>query len=345
MLKIDFYESGKGETIVIGFPDGGIGIVDAHPSPKGLRPKIEDIVQGRSIHFLCLTHPHSDHGLDLPGAMTASVQTKRFWHTVTDIQVLLYAVTEEQQFFPNRNTPLLTNLRTKWANFLIDLYSMVDARTAIDPAFTCKLNAERKSEEIAGVKIHFFGPLESSQNKFTLAYKALIKSTHRVKPDENSLSAILGIEYGGRMIILGADALAENWKEVVERCRKEGLPKATILKVPHHGASNALGHPAAKNYTDLCLPGGGTIGVLFGGDSNHPNEKVFDKLKSKMTLQCLANGRKPPGQANSNPLNLKIPGAYALASAPACNPHLSFQIDATGQIQQVAGNTCAFCQA
>jgi hypothetical protein len=30
MLKIDFYESGIGDTTVITFPDGGVGVVDAN---------------------------------------------------------------------------------------------------------------------------------------------------------------------------------------------------------------------------------------------------------------------------------------------------------------------------
>jgi len=65
MLKLDFYESGNGETILITFPSGGIGVVDAHPSSRGLRPPILDLVRGRHIHFVCLTHPHADHGVDL----------------------------------------------------------------------------------------------------------------------------------------------------------------------------------------------------------------------------------------------------------------------------------------
>ena len=64
MLTFDFYESGRGETIVVTFPDGGIGVVDAHPSTRANRLRIEEIVSGKKIHFICLTHPHADHGRD-----------------------------------------------------------------------------------------------------------------------------------------------------------------------------------------------------------------------------------------------------------------------------------------
>ena len=64
-LKIDFYESADGEQIILEFPDGGLGVVDAHPSAQNSRPSILRLVAGRKIHFVCLTHPHADHGIDL----------------------------------------------------------------------------------------------------------------------------------------------------------------------------------------------------------------------------------------------------------------------------------------
>jgi len=54
-LTIDFYESGVGETIRITFPDGGLGIVDAHPSSCGHRPHILDLV--RTITFISSASP------------------------------------------------------------------------------------------------------------------------------------------------------------------------------------------------------------------------------------------------------------------------------------------------
>lgn len=342
MLRVDFYESGQGETIIVGFPDGGLGIVDAHPSRSKMRPEIEALVKGRQLHFLCLTHPHEDHGADLPKAMAAAAHVKHYWHTVTDIQALIYAVTQHEEF-PNRFSPLLTKLRLPWAEFLIDLYDEVETRTDTDPGFKQRLNDQRRSDEIAGVKVHFLGPLESDQNKFTAAYDARLQNKHRSKPNENSLSAIVAFEYGGQLVILGADALAENWRAAEERCRKERLPKAIILKVPHHGGQDALGNPHQKNYLDLCRSNKETKAVLFGGDAKHPNAKIFDRLKAKVAVQCLANGLKPPGQANVNPLGLNIPGARVLVPAPTCNPHIGFAIYPDGRTEQTAGVQCEFC--
>ena len=316
--------------------------MDAHPSRTGMRLDIEALVKGRKLHFLCLTHPHEDHGADLSKAMAAAETVDHYWHTVTDIHGLIYAVTQHEEF-PNRFTPLLAALRLTWAEFLIDLYDEVENRTAADPGFKQRLNDQRRSDEIAGVKVHFLGPLESDQNKFTAAYDARLQNKHRSKPNENTLSAILGFEYGGHLVILGADALAENWLVAEERCRKEHLPKAIILKVPHHGGQDALGNHRCKSYLDLCLPNRETNGILFGGDAKHPHPKVFERLKAKVSVQCLANGLKPSGQTVANPLGLNIPGARALVPAPTCNPHIGFMIGSDGLVERTAGAQCEHC--
>jgi beta-lactamase superfamily II metal-dependent hydrolase len=342
MLRIDFYESGQGETILVRFPDGGIGVVDAHPSRSKLRPEIEVLVGGQRLHFLCLTHPHADHGVDLFKAIKAAAQVDRYWHTVTDIQTLFYAVTQ-QRVFPARFSPLLTELRIPWAEYLIDLYDEVKNRTDADPEFTQRINNQRRSDEIAGVTVHFLGPLEADQNHFTSTYRSLVEGKHRNKPNENTLSAILAFEYGGHLVLLGSDALAENWVAAEMRCRKEELPKAVVLKVPHHGGQDALGHYHGKNYLDLCRPNRETKAILFGGDAKHPHPKVLDRLNAKVTVQCLANGLKPPGQMAANPLGLNISGARALVPAPTCNPHIGFTIHGDGRVEQTAGAQCEFC--
>jgi hypothetical protein len=274
--------------------------------------------------------------------MRAARKLDHYWHTVTDIQTLFYAVTQ-QRVYPARFSSILTDLRIAWAEYLIDLYDEVKTRTAADAGFIQRISEQRRSDEIAGVKVHFLGPLEADQNRFTSTYRDLVQGKHRAKPDENTLSAILAFEYGKHLVILGSDALALNWVAAEDRCRKEKLPKAILLKVPHHGAQNALGHPHAKTYLDLCRPNRETKAILFGGDAKHPHSKVFERIKNKTTPLCLANGLKPPGQAAANPLGLNITGARAIVAVPTCNPHIGFTINADGHINQTAGAQCEFC--
>ena len=96
MLRADFYESAEGETIILTFPDGGLGVIDAHPSPRAQRPNIEDLVRGKHVHFVCLTHPHADHGIDLHRVFGVAASVGAYWHTLSDIQAVMYSITQQQ---------------------------------------------------------------------------------------------------------------------------------------------------------------------------------------------------------------------------------------------------------
>jgi hypothetical protein len=205
-LAIDFFESGVGETIRITFPDGGIGIVDAHPSQTGNRPPITELVEGRRIHFVCLTHPHADHGIDLIPVLRDHPDIGSFWHTLSAIDVFVFA---EAGQLPNYRSPIreaVAEFQGRWGRFLTQIYGYAGKRELPHR----NLRADLESQEIAGVRIHFLGPEESEQNRFTSAYREIARGQRKGFPDPNALSAILALEYGGAVILLGADGLKKN---------------------------------------------------------------------------------------------------------------------------------------
>ncbi len=337
-LTIDFFESGVGETIRITFPDGGLGIVDAHPSGSGHRPPILGLVKDRPLHFVCLTHPHADHGRDLIPILEHHPSIASFWHTLSDVSVFVFSAGQ----IPNFRSPIREAVRRfheGWGRFLTEIYGNVGKRKIPHH----KLRADLESTEIAGVKIHFLSPEESIQNRFTEAYREIAEETRKNFPDPNFLSAILALEYAGRTVLLGADARKVNWKSAAKKYRRLNLEKATILKVPHHGAANAMGFQKKEtSYLDLCSHE--TVSVLFAGDVAHPDSRVEEKIKAKTELACLVNGLHGAGRVNTNPLGLMIPGAKAVArSIPPCQPVISFRIDPDGTVTQTAGHRCDTC--
>lgn len=337
-LIIDFFESGVGETIRITFPDGGLGIVDAHPSGTGLRPPILDLVADRDLHFVCLTHPHADHGKDLIPILENHPSIASFWHTLSDVSVFVFTAGQ----IPNFRSPIRETVRRfheGWGRFLTEIYGNVGKRKIPHH----KLRADLESIEIAGVTIHFLSPEESVQNRFTAAYNEIAEETRKNVPDPNPLSAILALEYAGRTVLLGADALKVNWESAAKKYRRLELEKASVLKVPHHGAANAMGlQKKEASYLDLCSHE--TVSVLFAGDVDHPDPRVEEKLKAKTSLACLVNGQRGASRVNTNPLGLMIPGAKAVArSIPPCQPMISFRIDPDGTVEQTAGHRCADC--
>ena len=96
----------------------------------------------------------------------------------------------------------------------------------------------------------------------------------------------------------GADALRVNWLTAVQRYQRLGLPKALVLKVPQHGALNSLdvrSQSPEKDYLDICIHSDAQrcCSILFAGDVDHPDARVYERLQRRTDAHCLANGLKP----------------------------------------------------
>lgn len=165
-LRIDFYESGIGDTILITFPSGGIGIVDAHPSQHSQRPDIRQLVAGRALHFVCLTHPHADHGRDLIPVLKEHPEIAEFWHTIYDVPAFIYGV-EQTVAFPSPLREFADRMNQDWGEFFLDIMGAVAERDI--PRHLLRSNL--REQTIDGVEVYCLGPDESVQNSFTDAYK------------------------------------------------------------------------------------------------------------------------------------------------------------------------------
>lgn len=340
MLRLDFYESGVGETTIITFPEGGIGIVDAHPSPTSSRPGILDLTRDKKIHFVCLTHPHADHGRDLVD-LVKDANPVVLWHTIPNFKEFIYYAFETQQFFPSPNRDLVEKYHREWAEIFADIFG-----TAKDREIPRRqLRADIQPETIDGVEIHFLSPEEEITQNAIERYAEGVQKAEPTGGDPNLLSAVLALRYGDAVVLLGADALKRNWESAVPRFRKAALPKAILLKVPHHGASNALDlRPAATrhpSYLDLCSSDPLAASVIFAGDSKHPERRVFERLRERTKPTCLSNGLRT-SHAGAG-LAGRMPGARRVTPAAVCHPVLSFEVSRQGSLGQVAGGDCSNC--
>ncbi len=126
-LRFDFYESGIGETIIITFPQGDLGLVDAHPSQNSLRPEILKLIEGKRLRFVCLTHPHADHGVDLLAVLQRHAHIDAFWHTVFDLPAFIYGI-EQFVNFPSAVREHAAKMNQDWGAFLFDIYAAVIER-------------------------------------------------------------------------------------------------------------------------------------------------------------------------------------------------------------------------
>lgn len=312
--------------------------MDAHPSKQEIRPEISDLVDGREIHFVCLTHPHSDHGIDLIPILEKHPNVQEFWSTIYDIPALIYGA-EQTVNFPSSVRKYAAKMNQDWGSFFIDIIGAVMTRDIERHV----LRSDQQAIVIDGVEIHCISPDEKIQNSFFDAYKEKLNNPKFKVPDPNTISAILCLKYGKSVVILGADALRKNWESAIPNFHKRRLPKACLLKVPHHGARNAYHfRKRSKNYLDLCSNNPRANSVLFAGDCKHPDRKVYDLLQKKTEVYCLSNGLRPNNK-DSNPLGLHIPGAQAVEPASICNPSVSFEIMDDGNISVISGKGCNKC--
>lgn len=337
-LRIDFYESGVGDTIVVTFPSGGLGVVDAHPSQNTHRPHIRDLVAGRKLHFVCLTHPHADHGVDLIPVLESHPHVEEFWHTIHDIPALIYGV-EQTVNFPSPVREFASQMNQDWSRFLVNIFAAIAVRKI--PRHL--LRSDLREHVIDGVEVFCLSPDESIQNAFFDAYMKKLSNPQVEVPDPNSISAILALKFGQSLVLLGADALRKNWDSAVKQHRKHSLPKAHVLKVPHHGARNSFNlQRGAVNYLDICSHEPKAKAVLFGGDAKHPDRDVYARLRERTEVLCLSNGTRAPLSV-SNPLRIQIPGARAVRPATVCNPVVSIEVDAAGGVAVLSGVGCQAC--
>lgn len=226
-LVITFAESGLGETIFIEFPNGQVGVVDSSPSKSRCRPSLAAELRERDVAFVCITHPHKDHGDDIV-PLLKSERVAQFWHSLPDVEPFIYFVTQGTKF-RSLVSHFAEKAQIERAQFVLDLWTTLKCRGIECLSF----DGSRESVEIGNVSIHFLAPdrrvLSLEMGRLQNCLKARKPAT---SPDPNVFSLILMIEYAGKAVLLGADGLRSTWKAAHTKWRRKNLPAAKVLKVP-----------------------------------------------------------------------------------------------------------------
>lgn len=230
LLRFSFLESGKGETVLIDFPDGSVGVVDCCPSATACRPALEQELAGRTIAFVCLTHPHEDHGKQMD-AVLESCSVNEFWHSLPDVHPFLFWFSQNISF----RSPLSDfseGQRVSQAEFLINIWKTVLRRRIPFLSY----DSSRQSVEIAGVRVHFFGPDRSVVQNELNRLQESVTDPKKTPSELNNFSLVVGFEFAKKLVILGGDALRAGWRDAFRAWKRANLSKAQVLKVPSWSA-------------------------------------------------------------------------------------------------------------
>jgi hypothetical protein len=247
---------------------------------------------------------------------------------MTDIIVFVENISKTPTFLaPGADEAL--DIKKGWARFVLRLLDTVFAKQIPDNP----LRNDLQTYDIAGVKITVGWPNRAALREYIEVYLDRLEKPQKDLPDHNSVSAVLIFEYADRVVLLGADALKNSWTSVKRIFHERKIPKASVLKVPHHGAINALHLHPNKNrisYLELCEKG--CYSILFAGDVDHPDLNVKTRLKDHTDLKSLFNI--DDGVANSDPLKLAMHGGSAVetASRTVAHPRIAVTIDSKGKV-------------
>jgi len=230
-------------------------------------------------------------------------------------------------------------MQSEWAHTFLDIFDSIQQRRIPDKI----LQSNLASWEVSGVRVHVLSPSEAVRREFRQTLVAKVDDPDIQFPDENRLSAVLALEFGTNLVLLGADAPRNEWRDAHSEWRNKKLPKACILKIPHHGSSDTVdwrGGKSTAHFLEMCLAGTDTKAVLFAGDYSHPSKDVYERLIIETDLFCLGNGLK---SSAPNPLRIKDPRAKAVQASHACQPVVVFEIGDSGPPNVTKGFHCNGC--
>lgn len=339
MLKIDFYESGKGETTIITFPDESIGVVDAFPSACGTRPDIVSLAAGKKLRFICLSHPHDDHARDL-SVLIEQEHPEEFWNTVVQASCFFYWTSEAKKYKSTVSSAAERHQK-KAVESVIDLFSIVKEQKITQ----LKISSETKSQSIAGVDVFFFSPDRKTISDYEYGMADMEQNKRRLLPNPNLLSSVIAFRYGKSVFIHGGDTEAEQWNVACREFKESGLPLSVLMKIPHHGAANAL-HRSERSSTTFH----NTYIKLFQqqanlvvfGNATHPNKEVWRSLRNKTeNIYFLLNQFRP--SLVQLPLNIPHGRLKNAGDGILCNSHIHAELDDAGIVTMNNGLSCRNC--
>ena len=251
VLRIKIYDVEHGDCILIQFPNGEIGLVDSNlPSGRNPSPALKDIIeQGGKLKFICLTHPHHDHFAGLMSILESEkVTVGEFWHSMSfGLESILKFYNERSIMQNSSEVEFITKKRLidSKNGELLDIFDHL-AQKGIN--YHKNIREFQILSPIGGVNILALSPSNRACNK----YEKLLSEALKDAPSEeiikhtrdyaNRISIVLLLKFDESEVLLGGDALKQNWKEIIKGLDKINRKKlaANCIKVSHHASKDSF---------------------------------------------------------------------------------------------------------
>jgi len=287
VVNIAVFGPGYGESIVIYIPGLGWGVVDSCTSKiKGIRsnPSLEYLKSKdvRRLAFIILSHPHEDHYLGLDQIID---------HYLGRIERICYysgdGLREYKQYLVKKEVLGSPDLRGLAAIFKKFEEAKNEGANIIRIAERTEIIRKTKYKNYE-IEIIALSPSSESIRKYTeLLFESIPKEDGDVlKPlsdsQHNLLSSAIWCSIGNLRLLLGSDVEIGDdehtgWEGILRNADSPNL-SSHLIKVPHHGSSNAFYEPAWEIFSQDTLP----VSIIT------PYVKLLDPLPRESDLKQIS---------------------------------------------------------
>ncbi len=245
-MEIHVLGAGKGESIILGWPDNRWGVVDCYAPSVGdhtTNPTFR-FLKDRGVtdlEFVCLTHPHDDHFRGMSHLLT-HFKVHHFWRFPT-LGVRELRQLAKYMHMESRRSGDTTGVEN--AGEFVSIMQRVNELLAHHQINVAMVSGHQQLYPIpfdttAPFQVWSFAPHgnqltdyeRSLSNSFTADDKFKSNPPH---VSHNDVSVGLLIKFGGTQIVLGGDVERAAWNDICPQHQRQYF-SADAVKVPHHGS-------------------------------------------------------------------------------------------------------------
>lgn len=249
-LTIGLFGPGHGEAVVVGLPDGRVGVLDGCAEERDpvleLLCAMDDVRPDFRLAFVGLTHPHADHFAGLGRLMERfQGKIKSCWeshlcqrHAKSLLRLLELTEHPAEIATPKRSLERVLAQMEKFARGPDDYWTFSDGKILLEEA------------DVGGHRLQVLGcgPPDADTRQVTLDLAAAAQAlatgaADRGGPDPNTASGAVLVQWGAARALLGGDLLAKNdrfrgWSGVNSH---SGLRngRVQVVKAAHHASVGA----------------------------------------------------------------------------------------------------------
>lgn len=300
-LTVYLFNVGQGDHILLQLPNGEYGIIDFHygsaltaPPALGYLQHLRRKLDKRTpivISFICLSHPDYDHVkgvkalLDWVKDKRNNVELKKLWMWPSTI---LEELIKQYEDYGNSFEKSHTTSRATEVGFqLRSIFKLRDSKEMKNNVEYLHDIRKLASNVGGGVKAIGIAPLGKHVKKFDRQaqrdfVRFTIEGNKTPTAQQNLISSILMLIYGGHRLLFGGDTGKDIWQECLthynetEQHIEYGPLKGCFVKASHHGSMHSS---TEKLWPNILLPGA-RVGISAGSNNQygHPHPDTLKHI-------------------------------------------------------------------